>query len=487
MTVLKLEKMKKNIIILTAIAGFFIANFILSPLPLRLDLSKGQAYTLSKSSKKIITSLDKPTEITFFASSDLPTRLLPLKSEVIDLLQEYDRSSSKVDIQTLDPKKDSKSLEQVKAAGIPELQFSQVENDKYAVVTGYFGILVSYDNKKETIPQVTDVESLEYNLTSAIYKLSNKNLPQVGVMGFDAATSQTEELSSLKTILSKQFTLTSVNLTEENKKIDSSIKALLVFDTNTKQYTDKEINAIKDYLKNKGKAIFFVDGVWIDDNLQATPSKSNLGKITSDYGIKIQNNLILSYSSELVNFGNDVVSFLTPYPFWIKTSSFNEKTSYFSNVNQLIFPWISSLSLEKKKGIEQSELVYSTPNSWEQNSNFVLNPQQIPQPKEESFKKFMIAAEAKKTDRTHLIVIPSSRFVQNRYISRNSSSMELILNMLNVQASQGSLAGINQRAVGIYPIPTLSSTQQDIFKYANILILPALFALYGAYRLFKRK
>lgn len=485
---LKLEKLKKPVVISILLGLFFFINLILAPIPLRLDLSKGQAYTLSNSSKKIIRNLDKNAQITFYVSSELPTRLLPLKSEVMDLLEEYDKASNKVVVNTVDPKKDERTLKQVQEAGIPELQFSQVENDKYAVTAAYFGILVSYNNKTEAVPQVTDVESLEYNLTSSVYKLSKTELPQVGIMGFDNLTNpQADPIGALRGQLSRQFTASPVTLTEESKQIPASHKALLIFDTNTKEYTNDEINAIKVYLKNKGKAIFFVDGVWIDGNLQVTPSKSNLGKILTDYGIKINNDLVLSFSAELVNFGNDVVSFMTPYPMWLKTSAFSQKTNYFSNVNQLVYPWVSSLSLEQKPNITTTELVKTAPNSWTQKNAFILNPQEISQPNQEDMREFMISAEAKTKEGTHIVVIPSSRFVQNQYISQNSGNLSLILNFLNVQASEGALSGINQRAASIYPIPVLSSSQQDMFKYGNIVALPIILALYGAYRLFKRR
>ena len=50
-------------------------------------------------------------------------------------------------------------------------QVKTVETD------GYSALQVGYGDKKEVIPQATDIESLEYNLTSAIYKLTKKENP----------------------------------------------------------------------------------------------------------------------------------------------------------------------------------------------------------------------------------------------------------------------------------------------------------------------
>ena len=41
--------------------------------------------------------------------------------------------------------------------------------------------------------------------------------------------------------------------------------------------------------------------------------------------------------------------------------------------------------------------------------------------------------------------------------------------------------------VSFYPLPGLPESQKDMFKYINILLLPALFGLWGGVRLFKRR
>ncbi len=190
---------------------------------------------------------------------------------------------------------------------------------------------------------------------------------------------------------------------------------------------------------------------------------------------------------ELVNFGNETMQYLTPYPLWIKTNSFNLKTSYFGNINQLTFPWVSSLTLNKVKDIQSFSIVDSTKKSWEQTStDFNLNPQNIPTPDIKNLKSFILAAESQKKN-SRLVVIPSSRFIQDKYLNQSSSNLEFILNVLNDMASQGTLAGIRSRAISFYPLPDLSDSQKNIFKYGNIILLPILFGIYGGIRLFKRR
>lgn len=483
---LKILSMKKSSIFIFIVVAFIILNLILSPLSLKIDFSKGKAYSLSKSTKKILSNLEKPITIKFFVSSDIPSKLIPLKNDVTDLLNEYKRQNGKVDLKIVDPKNDKTALADATSAGILELQYSQLDQDKYALSKVYFGILVSYQDKNEVISQVSDTASLEYNLTSAIYKLSNTDIAKIGIIGQqDVSDPALGQITSLIKVLRQQFDLSF------SDKIESDAKTIFIFDDGKKAYSQEEIDSIKKYLNDGGKMVFFVDRIRVEDSLATSFAKNNLGKLFSDYGINLENNFVLSVNAEMVNFGNGTVSFLAPYPFWLKTNIFNNKFGYFSNISQVSFPWVSSISVNKKNGVEVSPLIQSTDRSWEQksasDSGFILDPQKIPQPSLRELGKRTLAVDVKLKDKGEFILFPSSKFVLDKYMSQNSGNLGLILNITNDFASRGALSGIRQRQVSFYPLPDLSSEMKNVFKYSNIFLLPLAFALYGAFRLIKRK
>ena len=488
--IFNLEKLQRQSIYIIVLAVFIVANFLLSTISLRLDLSNGRAYTLSSSTKKVLKQLDGIVNIKFFVSSDLPGRLLPLKSDVTDLLNEYQKEGrGKIIVKVVDPKKNEESASQASDFGVPQLQFSQLENDKYAVTEVYFGAGLSYGGKKDVIAQATDLGGLEYNLTAAIYKLTKKELPKIGILGYDQNFNlQDDPISTLKKVLEQQFAVEYVTLSGELpiNEIDQSYKTLLIFD-NKKNYSDEEIKLIKNYLDKKGKAVFFVDGLWVEDTLQTMQASHNLFNLIGAYGINIDRNLVLSTSAQVVNFGTSSVNFLTPYYFWIKTTGFNQKSSYFSNISQLVFPWVSSLQIKKKEGIEINELVKTTKQSWQQKDSFILDPQTIPTPQEKDLKEFLLIALAKIKNRGEIVVIPSSRLVLDKFFGNSLDNLEFTINLLNDLASGGALSGIRQRSVVFYPLPELSNNQKDIFKYINILLLPGLLTAYAAFKLTRKK
>lgn len=497
---LKLIRFEKKTIYLLIIAACIGLNILVLPIALKADFSFGKAYTLSPATKTILRNMKDTVSLELYVSSDLPTKLLPLRTDVVDLLNEYKSQTNKIQVKILDPKKDQSAAAQAEQKGVPQLQFSQLEQGKYAVTATYFGIAILNGDKKEVIPQVSDPASLEYNLTAAIYKLTREELPRIGVIGYDDAQAlqQGDNLGTLKQVLGQQFLVETIpttpppaegeESTEETPfKIDQAYKTIMVFDTGIKKYTQAEINAFKTYINNKGKAIFFVDGVQVNNDLTSAAAEHNLFGLLDQYGLTLNKNLVLSASAELVNFGNQSVNFLTPYPFWIKAGLFNGQSSYFANLTQLVFPWVSSVTPKAKNGFTPRDLVKTPTQSWAQTSNFTLNPQSIAQPKQEDLKQYLIGAETTNKNGSTVVVIPSSRFVVEQFLGNNNDNLELIVNITNELASGGALSGIRARSVGIYPLPDLTEQGKDIFKYVNMLALPALLALYGAWRLFSRK
>lgn len=482
--ILRVQNLGKKLIYGLVILLFIFANLFISYLPFRIDLSNGQAYTLSPATKKIVSNLKNNIDVKFYISSDLPTRLLPLKSQISDLLDEYKRASNgKIKLSFLDPKKSESISNEVKQLGIPELQFSQLDQDKYAVSTAYFGMGIFSGAKKEVIPQVTELQSFEYNLTSSIYKMTNKNEIVVGLV-LNSENLQVDPTSSLQQLLSQQFTIVPVNFNQIESP--QKLSTVLVFDDNKTSYTNEQIQFMKTYLKAGGKIIFFVDGVGIGENLTTQSATHGLFSLLNDYGLKLNTNFVLSNSAELVNFGNAQYQLVVPYPFWVHATQLNHELSYFANIRQLSFPWTSSITTNNKNGMKILELVKSSDTSWEQINNYVLNPQAVPQPSQQQLKTFIIGAQSVSNKGT-VVLIPSSRFVLDQFSSTQSDNLNFVLNLVNDLASSGALSGIRSRAALFYPLPNVSGNSKEIFKYLNILLLPGLFAAYGILRFMKKK
>ena len=480
---MKKISLTKPVIFILCVTAFILSTIIISSISLRLDLSKGKAYTLSPATNRIITKLDDLVTITLISSSDLPSRLIPLRTDVTDMLQEFQKNSNgKVAIQIRDPKKDSTALSEVQQLGIPEIQLSQIQRDTFAVSSVYFAIVIRYGDKKEVIPQAIDSSNLEYNLVSAIYKLTQKNTPIIGIIE-EPALGSTSQISLMKQVFEQQYEVQSISLSDKENGL-SKTKIVILIDDGVTQYSKDRLDQLSQFIQTGGTVIVCADGVWINNSLETSEPQHNLFSFLDEYGIKLEKNLVLSTSSLLVNFGSETMQFPTRYYLWPVTNTFSKNTSYFSNISQLTFPWASSLTINSKKGV--TSVVQTANNSWTQQNTFILNPQEIIVPEKKSLKPYIVIGEAKK-GKGSLLVVSNSRFMNDQFITQMPLNGEFILNVVNQHASNGALSGIRSRASTSYPIRELTEVQRDLFKYGTILTLPLLFSIFGFILFIKRK
>lgn len=430
------KKKRLGFICIVSVIVFFGATLFISSFQRAYDNSHSKNYSLSAPTNKILNSIHDSVTICFFASSSVPAKLSSFKIQAQNLLNEYQKQNEHVHVIVLDPQHDSDAAKKAKEVGI-------------SITSSYFGIVVNYRDKQQLIPQITDITNLEYSVTSAIYKLTSEKQPQVGIIGYnEQTTAKPDKITSLRYALSQQSNVQLLQLSSQSAQLQTvpALDAVLAFDTGTKVYTLQEIEALKKYLNHKGNIIVFADGVWVSGDLtQVHLAKHALFDLIKDYGLQLNKDLILSTSYESVQFNNGVVSFKSPYPFWIKTGSINKKFNI-SNVSHLTFPWVSSITFLPHADFTIVDLVKTEPqSSWQQPTNFNVLPVNIKEPVQKQLTQFVLAAESKKKGGGTLIVIANARFVTEEFVKRGNDNLEFILNTVNNIVAGDSLSGIPQR------------------------------------------
>lgn len=480
-----LYRFTKQAILLSAIGIFIAAHLLLSLVTLRLDLSKGAAYTLSKSSKNILHELKSPITITLYTSSNLPPRITPTKRDVVDLLREYERASGNIIFKEVifNASEEVALVQQLAQLGIVGIPVREQEQNEVSLTEVYFGVTLKIGEVERPVAEPFNIENLEYNITSGVYALTKTDVATIGIIGLEEGLNpQLDQMGIFKQIIGSQF-LTQMIPLEEPFSISTDIDALIIVDTAENTFTPEVTEAIRAYLK-AGSAIVFMNGISVGDSLQIGPGDEGLITLMNEYGITLEDNLVLSSRSEFVNLGSGGFSLPIPYPYWVWTPDVNTETNYSGGVSRVTFPWVSSIRLSESEKVRY--LAKSSPDSWSARGAIDLNPQQVQNPLQEDIGAYILAAEADMSESSSLAVIGSSRFLFNNYLSREAQNIEFILNILGNYASDGALNGIRSRAVTIYPLPQFTENAEQAYKYASILLLPLLFGVYGGLRLWKR-
>jgi len=169
-----------SIIIVLIVLGIIVVINVMSMRHfVRADLTENKDFTVSDATKKVLSELDDIITIDAYFSKEVPPYVTNIKSQVNDIFDEYSAYSGgnvSVELVSMPRAGDDPELEQkARFLGIPPVQVNILEKDKTEVVTIYFGIVIGYEDRNEIIPVIQNVRTLEYDLTSAIIKVSKSH------------------------------------------------------------------------------------------------------------------------------------------------------------------------------------------------------------------------------------------------------------------------------------------------------------------------
>ncbi|MGC9520675.1 MAG: Gldg family protein [Anaerolineae bacterium] len=209
-----------------------VVNVWLFPLRrLRVDLTEYNEYTLSSTTRELLSNLQEPLLIRGYFSEKTHPLLAPLVPQVRDMLQEYRvASGGKVELEIIDPAEDpEKEAEAYQVYGIRPTPFQVTGRYEASVINSYFDILIQYGDQSATLTfsDLIEVEStssggvnvrlrnLEYDLTSNIKKV---------VYGFQSADAI---LASLTEPLEVKVYVTPDTLPEQLAAVPETIETVL--------------------------------------------------------------------------------------------------------------------------------------------------------------------------------------------------------------------------------------------------------------------
>lgn len=119
----------------------------------RADLTRGQLYTLSDTTRQYLASLREPLTIRAYFSAQTHPLLAPLVPQLRDLLKEYQLAGKgRVSLQIVDPQTDPDAEREAgERFGVKPVPFQVASKYQSAVVNSYFDIVVQYGDQYERL------------------------------------------------------------------------------------------------------------------------------------------------------------------------------------------------------------------------------------------------------------------------------------------------------------------------------------------------
>jgi gliding-associated putative ABC transporter substrate-binding component GldG len=509
-----------NYLLLTLIfAGILaVANFLSTRHFARVDLTEDKEYTVSPSTKKVLAGLDDIVTINAYFSKKIPPYLINLRQKVEDLLYEYSAyAEGNLEVEFIDPSEDPLMEQKLRFMGIPQVQLNIIEKDQAQLTNVYLGIAILYADKKEVIPVVDSTSNLEYDMTSAIVKVTSPALKGVGFIIGSDQESLDQQYTVVKAALQKNFTVTEIRL-EDEKPIPDDVAALVV--VGPKNVGERGTYKIDQFLMRGGKVAFLIDKVELrQGSLQATPVDPGLNGLLKRYGVEVKDNLILDRFHSNASFRTGFIAFQVPYPFWPKVirQNFSQDHPVVSELESVTLPWTSSVAVvaDKPEGLTFTELAKTSEFAWTRTGFYDLNPQQdygvppktgvsyplallvsgkfpsffadreAPPPQveesEEGAGKEEITEGSKITEspETQIILVGNSRFIRDEFVSLFRGNQIFVLNTIDWLVLGDELIGIRSRGSTDRPLMELPERARTVVKFVNIFGVSILLAIWG--------
>jgi len=472
--------------------GIFILTSVLGErLSLRLDISRGQVFTLSKATKETLGKVKDLITITLYTSQKLPPESTAVLREVKDTLNDYKANSKgNIQIKTIDPSKDPALAQEAQTLGVPEVRFNLLQGQEFQSVTGYLGLVVSYAGKNEVIPFLKDTSDLEYQLTGIINKLTQKTKKVVAfVVG--SGEKNLSDYSLLQKELATQYDVQTVDLKTEGTKIATNISSLIVAGP-SEAYTDGAKTEIRNFMKTGKGVMFLVDTESVTPSQYSvigTKQTESLTELLKEIGVTVNGDSVydLQYNETIQLNAGPSGMYLIPYAYWIKAMPQDKSNQITTKLDSISFPWPSSIATDSAKlkelGYTELKLLTTGPNAGTSPIGTDLNPTTKPAQQGLGQKTVAIGLEPvkeKTNELSKLIVIGDSDFLADTAVQNSVQNAVFALNSVSWLSQEQSFGAIKIKSDAFGTLKFANKTQPELIKYGNMglaVLLPILFAV----------
>lgn len=348
---------------------------------LRADLTSSKMYSLSQASKDVVANIEDKLLIKAYFSSNIPGQYGDVQRYLRDMLEDYRAySHGHLEYEFVDPGSEEKLEEEAQSFRIPPMQVQAVAKDKMETVKVYMGVVFRYGDKQETIPSVTSITNLEYEITSLIYRLTTPSQPILGI----ASTGSEEQKANIQQLyeaLGRMYDLRPVDI---SNPIDSAFDGIMVI-APRQPFTEWQLFNLDQYIMNGGKVAMFMNWYMADlrGQEQAVPYNLNINDFLHNYGIGLGEDMVIDAQANMVQIqtrqGLFAVRQSVRYPYLPIVQTFN-KDNVITRQLQMVpvfFPSSVDTTLAKGKGYEIEGLMYSSELSGRRTGPYVfMNPQQ---------------------------------------------------------------------------------------------------------------
>lgn len=259
------------IMVIAVIAIAVLINVLVGMIPATWDLTSNKLFSIGDTTKEILDGVTVDVQIT--GLFDETTALTDSSYKEIDqLLKQYEKYSSHIKLNYVDPDKNPGYLKEIDPNGM------------YSIAKNDFVIKTDKKIKSVTPSQLYDSTNnasvSEQTFTGAIKYVTAEKTPTVYFLSGHEEMSIESDYGVLKGFLDRNnYDTKTISLATEPKVPDDA--ETVVIAAPKRDLTTDEANRLKDYLANGGKVVFLFDSLELDVTF------TEFEKILRDYNISL--------------------------------------------------------------------------------------------------------------------------------------------------------------------------------------------------------
>jgi gliding-associated putative ABC transporter substrate-binding component GldG len=522
---------KESIIKIAIIIGIIVVvNVIATNVFTRVDVSKNKSYTLSPVSKNLVKGLNDNMIVKAYFSENLPSPYNNIRRQVKDLLDDYrSYSNGNLNYEFLNPIAEDEANDELQQEaqkyGIQPVQVQVVNNDKMEVKRAFLGLVFLYEGKQEIIPVVQNPQTLEYDITSTIKKITSKEKKKIGFLTGHGEVDYSK-LQQISSVLSSQYDVQNVDV-KMNKQVPVDINAIIIMGPKT-EISESEKFMLDQFIMRGGKVEWLLNKIAPNFQQQIVMGelvKTNLDDMLLSYGIKVNNDLIRDLQCSQVQVQSQIgIPISVNYPYFPQITNINRTIPSFQNIQSVVTTFVSSIDTTAAQGknLKIEPLLTTTDKSGRASDFFILNLEQFqrltkqaadtlfnlkgftvgavytgkfnsfyqgkPQPLDtaKGSDSNKIAPLNQSSDNVKMIVIGDGDFADeaNRPPKDN---INFFISSVEYLMDDVGLSQIRTKEYSEAPIEETSDSSKRLIKYFNLIFPPGAVLLIGLYKWNKRK
>jgi len=502
------------------LAILIVVNFISIRLFGRFDLTRNGQFTLSEASKALVRSLDDRVTVRAYFTEDLPAPYNNNRRALLDELNDYKAyARGNLQFEFIDPTGEKGEME-AQQQGIAPLQVQVIKEDKAQVQRAYMGMVLLYEDKKEVIPVVQNVGTLEYEISSTIKRLTSKGQKKVALLAGEGEPALAE-LRAVQEPMRKQYDFTTVDVSK-GTPVPQDVTALVVM-APTQPFTEPQKFQIDQYIMRGGRVAFLLNRV--DATLQKQYGQKldlHLDDMLAAYGLRLNSDLVRDAQCANISLVQQQAGFSiqsqVPFPYLPEVSNFSKGNAMVKDLQGLILFFASSVDTERigAMGLSAEILMRSSKQSGRLTGMFMYDPMQHwtredfgesgiplaaivsgkftslyqgrPAPADTSAGALPPpAAPLTSSPDTRVLLVGDGDFARDQYIGGSKDNVTFFANMVDYLVDDAGLISIRTKEAVNPPLDPVADATKKIVKYADMGLPPLLVLAYGLLRWRMRK